>query len=617
MRYGEGLLEEILRRTDIVQLVGRRVKLARKGRMFWGCCPFHKENTPSFKVENERRTYKCFGCGAGGDAFKWLMETEGLSFPEAVQKLAGEAGVELPQWSAEDEARETRRKSLYEIVELACRFYEEQLKLRAGDAARSYLESRALNADIRKRFRLGYAPSGTALKEHLAGKSVGLEHMIEAGLVRPGEEGRAPRDFFFDRVTFPISDPRGRVVAFGARTLKPDVQPKYINTGETALFSKGRLLYNLHAAREAALKGSTLVVAEGYMDVIALVRAGLEASVAPLGTALTEDQLSLLWRLAPEPVLCFDGDEAGARAARRAARLALGSLAPGQSLRFAFLPTGDDPDDVLRAQGAAALRTMIEKARALSDVLWAGETEGRDFSTPERRAGLEAELDKIVREIRHPKIADYYRSDFSDRVFQRFKRAIRARPGQAGRGTGYGKRAFEKDARGGGARDEVSAAVRDSALARNAGDSARRIKEMELSGLMIGAPALIERHAEAIAALGFADPQLDSLRRELLHLAASGVRLDERAVETHLVRQGMGGLAERLKTRRVVGRGPEGESHDEDSEARWLRAVAQFRDLIDFDVRRDRALERHLADQSEESWSEVQKLLGDRARPAD
>src|ERR1700749_2489667 len=292
MRYGEGLLEEIRRRTDLVQLVGRRVKLVRKGRVMWGCCPFHGEKSPSFKVENERRAYKCFGCGVGGDAFKWLIETEGLTFPEAVEKLAAETGVELPKWSPEDEAREKRKKSLYEIVELAAAFYEAQLFDKAvGRAAQDYLKGRGLDGAAAKQFRLGYAPGGgTALIQHLTGHNVTQEEMIEAGLARPAQDGRPMRDFFFDRILFPITDGRGRVIAFGGRGMAPDAKPKYINTGETPLFSKGSNLYNFATARAAAIKAGGIILAEGYMDVISLVRSGFAHAVAPLGTACTEDQ---------------------------------------------------------------------------------------------------------------------------------------------------------------------------------------------------------------------------------------------------------------------------------------------------------------------------------------
>ena len=421
MRFSPNLLEEILRRTDIVQLVGRRVKLTRKGQAFWGCCPFHKEKSPSFKVENGRRTYKCFGCGKGGDAFKWLSETEGLSFPEAVERLAGEAGVELPKWSAVDEAREEKKKSLTDVVEATCAFFEEQLRAPGGAEAREYLQSRGLSGEVAKKFRLGYAPSGTStLLEHLKTKNITVDDMVVAGVVRPSGDERGPRDFFFNRLMFPISDARGKIIAFGGRALSADAKPKYINTGETSLFSKGQLLYNFAAARGPAIKSQQIIVAEGYMDVIALVRAGFEAAVAPLGTALTEDQLHLLWRTAPEPILAFDGDEAGMRAAHRAAHLALPHLRAGYSLRFAFLPPGEDPDSLVRTEGPQAMKNILAEALPLSQVLWRAETDGKDFATPERRAGLERTLGEIVAAISDGKIADYYRRDFEQKVFDAF-----------------------------------------------------------------------------------------------------------------------------------------------------------------------------------------------------
>src|ERR1700748_2404793 len=422
MRYGEGVLEEIRRRTDLVQLVGRRVKLVRKGRVMWGCCPFHGEKSPSFKVENERHAYKCFGCGVGGDAFKWLVETEGLSFPEAVEKLAAEAGVELPKWSQDDEAREQKRKSLYEIVELAAVFYENQLREQDGRAARDYLKARCLDGAAARQFRLGYAPaSGQALIEFLKTKNVTQDDMIAAGLARPSDEGRPMRDFFYDRLMFPIADFRGRIIAFGGRGLTADAKPKYINSGESSLFSKGFNLYNFHTARAAAIKAGTVIVAEGYMDVIALVRAGFAHSVAPLGTALTEEQLHLLWRTAPEPILAFDGDAAGLKAAHRAAHLALPHLKPAHSLRFAFLPSGEDPDSFIAANGAGAMQALLGGAVPLAQLLWQAETEGKDLSTPERRAGVEQRLKEMVERISDRTVADYYRDNFRERVQESFK----------------------------------------------------------------------------------------------------------------------------------------------------------------------------------------------------
>jgi DNA primase len=624
MRFSPNLLEEISRRTDLVQLVGRRVKLVRKGRVMWGCCPFHKEKTPSFKVENERRLYKCFGCGAGGDAFKWLTETEGLTFPEAVEKLATEAGVELPKWSPEDEAREERRKSLYEIVEAACVFFEEQLRGRAGEQAREYLLSRGLNGEAAGQFRLGYAPANDALKEHLYKKSISLDDMVAAGLVRPQEGDRGPRDFFFNRLMFPITDPRGRVTAFGGRGLDPDAKPKYINTGETPLFSKGRLLYNFANARAAAIKSGTIILAEGYMDVIALVRAGFDYAVAPLGTALTEDQLGLLWRVAAEPILAFDGDEAGLRAAQRAARLALPHLKPGYSLRFAFLPPGDDPDSLIRASGPAAMKKLLDAADPLAQVLWLGETEDKDFSTPERRAGLERALAEIVSAIADPKIADYYRRDFEQKVFDNFKRrAPRAPPDRPGyRPYGGARTAPTFTPR---PLESVSPAVRNSLIARAGASGPRRRKEAELAEMLLESPQIAVAHGEALAALPFSDRSLDRLRRELLNLAASGVRLENPGLENHLIRAGLAEVLDRLVRHPPSGRGDEaGTGTDvpetvvgdaQAVEARWLVAAAQLHEMAEAAPERRRAMERFNTEASEESWRDAHRLLKSRALP--
>jgi DNA primase len=615
MRYGPNLLDEILRRTDIVQLVGKRVKLTRRGQMFWGCCPFHKEKSPSFKVENARRTFKCFGCGKGGDAFRWLMETEGLSFPESVERLAGEAGVELPKWSAEDEAREEKKKSLYDVVEAACAFFEAQLREPQGRAARDYLAGRGLNGEAARKFRLGFAPAGNnALIEHLKTKNVTMDDMIAAGLARPSDGERSARDFFFNRVTFPISDIRGRIIAFGARALEADAKPKYINTGETELFSKGRLLYNFFTARPAATKAQALVVAEGYMDVIALVRAGFEHAVAPLGTALTEDQLGLLWRTVPEPILAFDGDDAGLRAAHRAARLALPLLKAGHSLRFAFLPAGEDPDSFVAAQGSAAMKALLDAAEPLVNVLWKAETDGKDLSTPEKRAGLERELAEIASLIGDAKVAEYYRRDFDQRVFEAFKRRQPLQPRSdrpfTPRGAGF---------RQGGGRyvpvETVSSAVKSSLLARPGQNAARHVKEMELAQCLLKDPEIADRQGEILAAIPFSDRSLDTLRRELLNLAASGFRLENPGVENHLVRKGMSELVARLTDRHGGGGEPSdassgGIADAEDTEARFLRAAAQLRDIAELAPERLRAAERLKNEPTEENWAELHRLKG-------
>lgn len=603
MRFGDDLLDEILRRTDLVQLVGRRVRLQRKGRVFWGLCPFHKEKSPSFKVDNERRNYHCFGCGAGGSAFQWLMETEGLPFPEAVARLAGEAGVTLPAPRESDRAAESHRKSLFDIIALAAGFYREQLRGSAGSPARRYLETRGLNEQTWDRFGLGYAPGrNSPLLGWMRSKGIELASLIDAGLVKPAEDERPPRDFFFDRLMFPIADIRGRVVAFGGRGLTPDAKPKYINTGETPLFSKGHLLYNLSLAREAVHKGAALIVAEGYMDVIALVEAGFPGAVAPLGTALTEDQLALLWRASPEPVLCFDGDDAGLRAAKRASHLALPHLTPGQSLRFVFLPGGEDPDSLIRSQGAEPFRKLLLKAQPLADVLWAGETDGRDFSTPERRAGLEAELARLVQNIRDPKIADYYKRDFADRVFKAFKQR-KSRPNQWKKSGGGISQPVET----------VSPDVRRSALAADSPMAARNLNERRLLAFLLSAPDFLERKVESLARREFKDPLLDRVKNELLNVASTHERLDTATVENHLVCQGLDAIAESLRADCVLAADLEALADTTGREAFWERMLAQLdnadsTELGQLRERRERAISESLQRGSGENWDAVHRL---------
>jgi DNA primase len=454
--------------------------------------------------------------------------------------------------------------------------------------------------------------------------------MVVAGLVRPQDGDRNPRDFFFNRLMFPITDARGRVIAFGGRALDADAKPKYINTGETPLFSKGRLLYNFANARPAALQNGTVILAEGYMDVIALARAGFLNSVAPLGTALTEDQLTLLWRTAAEPVLAFDGDEAGLRAAQRASRLALPHLKPGYSLRFAFLPPGEDPDSLLRASGPSSMKKVLDGAEPLSKVLWRVETEGKDFSTPERRAGLERALAEIVSAISDPKIADYYRRDFDQRVFDTFKRrrppAVNPTELEKWR-SGLKGRVFASIRPGGTIPVAVSAEVKNSLLARAGGEQGagpRRQKETELAEILLQSPRIALSHGEQLAALPFSDRSLDRLRQELLNLAASGSSLEKMGLENHLIRAGLGELLDRLVRRSPEGHGENAGKGSTDAtqgdaevdvEARWLLAAAQLHEMAEAAPERRRAMERFNSEPSEESWREAHRLLQPRALP--
>ena len=421
MRFSPQFLDELRARLPVSEVVGRRVKLRKAGREWKGLSPFNKEKTPSFTVNDEKGFCYDFSSSKHGSIFDFVMETEGVSFPEAVERLAGQAGIPMPVYSPEAEEREERRKTLHDIVELAAGFFQSTLASRNGARGRGYLADRGITSATQLKFRLGYAPAEQyALKEHLGAAKIPVEDMIEAGLIVSGEDIAVPYDRFRDRVMFPIIDWRGRVIAFGGRALDKDVSAKYLNSPETPLFHKGATLYNIAAARKAAHEGAPVIAVEGYVDVIAMVTAGYEATVAPLGTALTTEQLALMWRLNDEPTLCFDGDDAGRRAAYRAADLALPLLKPGKSLRFAALPDGQDPDDLARSGGREAVADVLAAARPLADVLWTRESEAGPFDTPERRAAFEARLSALTATIADETVRRYYRQDFAARLRQLF-----------------------------------------------------------------------------------------------------------------------------------------------------------------------------------------------------
>src|SRR6201992_175384 len=384
MRFTPEFLEELRARLPVSEVVGRRVKLKKAGREYKGLSPFQQEKTPSFTVNDQKQFYHDFSTGKHGNIFDFVMETDGVSFPEAVERLAARAGLPLPAVTPDAARHEQRRKTLYDVMEFAAKFFADTLASKVGAKGRGYLADRAIAPSTQLQFRIGYVPGERfALKEYLGAQGIPVEDMVEAGLLVSGDDIPVPWDRFRDRVMFPITDLRGRVIAFGGRALEKDAPAKYLNSPETPLFHKGDNLYNLAPARLATHNGSALVVVEGYVDVIAMVGAGFPASVAPLGTALTENQLALLWKRAAEPILCFDGDKAGQKAAWRAADLALPHLKPGKSLHFALLPEGQDPDDLARSGGRDAIEEVISAARGLADVIWSREIEGGTFATPE------------------------------------------------------------------------------------------------------------------------------------------------------------------------------------------------------------------------------------------
>ncbi|QYX58150.1 DNA primase [Roseovarius sp. SCSIO 43702] len=438
MSLPPGFLDELRTRTSIAQVVGRKVSWdARKSNQgkgdMWAPCPFHQEKTASFHVDDKKGYYYCFGCHAKGDAISFVRETENVEFMEAVRILAQEVGMPIPERDPRAQEKADRISDLTEVMEAAVRFFRMSLRAAAGAEARAYLERRGLSEATQDTFEIGFAPPGwQGLWDHLSEKGVAPDRILDCGLARESQKGGKPYDVFRNRIMFPIRDPRGRCIAFGGRAMDPEDNAKYLNSPETALFDKSRVLYNLGRAREAAGRGEALVVAEGYMDVIAMAQAGIGAAVAPLGTAVTGEQLGLLWRVADEPVMALDGDRAGVQAAYRVIDTALPMIEAGKSLRFALMPEGQDPDDLIRASGVAALRERIEGALPMVELLWQRETEGRSFDSPERKAALDQALREVIGRIRDPSIRGHYGQAIRELRWQLFapKRAARSGGGR-------------------------------------------------------------------------------------------------------------------------------------------------------------------------------------------
>ncbi|RPE72009.1 DNA primase [Pacificibacter maritimus] len=426
MSLPPGFLDELRSRSSLTQVVGRKVMWdARKSNQgkgdMWAPCPFHQEKSASFHVDDRQGFYYCFGCHAKGDAITFIRETENVSFMEAVEILAGEVGMPMPARDPKAQQKSDKRSELAEVTEAAVRFFRMSLSQGAGAAARDYLDGRGMSQETRDRFEIGYAPNGNALLAHLKDNGISEELAIEAGVAAKPDDGRGAYDFYRDRIIFPIRDPRGRAISFGGRSMDPNARAKYLNGPERLLFDKGAALYNHGGARTACGKGQTLVVAEGYMDVIALSEAGFEATVAPLGTAVTERQLQLMWRMHPEPVIALDGDKAGLRAAMRVIDLAMPLLEAGKSLRFAIMPEGKDPDDLIKAEGRAGMRAVLEGAVPMVSLLWQRETSGKVFDSPERRAMLDKALRDAITPIKDRSIKRHYGEILKDMRFELFQ----------------------------------------------------------------------------------------------------------------------------------------------------------------------------------------------------
>ncbi len=593
-------LDELRNRLSVSEVVGRKVRLIRKGREHSGLCPFHNEKTPSFTVNDEKGFYHCFGCGAHGDVVGFAMRSQSLSFPEAVERLASEAGLEVPRATPEEREKARHEATLHDAMEAACLYYEKALHTPDGLGALDYLRSRGLSEETIARFRLGFAPeSRTAMKTTLLGNGITLEMLIEAGLLIAPEDGREPFDRFRGRVIFPITDRRGRVIAFGGRIMG-DGQPKYLNSPDTPLFHKGHVLYGLAQARAPAAEQKEILVTEGYMDVIALSQAGFANAVAPLGTALTESQIEILWKLAPEPTLCFDGDAAGQRAAARAAERALAILKPGCSLRFATLPAKEDPDSLIKSQGPQAMRAVLESAQPLIDVLWRLETQGKAVDTPERRAALEKSLNDRASMVADHSVQEHYRRAFRDRLWDEFRGKRNKTPGFAGRAQSGRSSALPH-------RPQLPPPPPD------------RRREVVLIGTIINHPEIAHRVEERLGLISFGDSELDKLRQEVLKHLHDAPDLDSASLKTHLVETGFAETMRFVTGEAALGHAGFARNEASEAEARegWDHTWELHQQLKGLEADIARAEERLATEPSEEAFAVLTTLLEHRRRSED
>ena len=545
MAYPDNFLDDLRERINLADLVGRTVKLKKQGHRWLGLCPFHQEKTPSFNVNPDKGFYHCFGCGQHGSAFDFLMATQGLRFPEAVERLAAMAGMTLPPQTQDPAAAAARqeRNNLYPLLEAATTWFQSTLAANPGAGARDYLARRGVAESAIAHFRLGYAPNNTDdLKQAMCARGFSLQQLHDAGLLTEPEDGGAPYNRFRDRLMFPILDLQGRPVAFGGRALG-NQRAKYLNSPETTLFQKGRLLYNAAGARSAVQKTGRLLVVEGYMDVIALHQNGFSEAVAPLGTAVTEAQLALLWRLAPEPILCFDGDAAGQRAAERAAERALPLLKPGHSLYFMALPPGEDPDSQIAAEGAAAFAKRFADAKPMAAQLWQMLTAEGGFNTPERLAGLRQKMTALTQQIKDSEIAGYYKIYFRDAFAAAFTPASRVaqsnqyqtrRPKYADRNRD-GSRYSRTGQPWNQAQWQVPVPpLRGMNTLGEGSNGSSQQRERVLVAAFLSHPQLADEFSEELASLPISDPGLDRVRGAILQHASTDAPLDAGAIRAYL-----------------------------------------------------------------------------------
>lgn len=562
MRFSNSFLEDLRERTPISDVIGRHVTWDRKKTNapkgdYWACCPFHGEKSPSFHCEDQKGYYYCFGCGEKGDHFKFLTSYEGLSFVEAVTRLADQAGVALPAPDPESARREQKRATLEDVMEMATQFFEQQLQEADGAKARAYLRDRGLSGKTISTFRIGFAPnSRNALKEYLSRQNVDKGLIEACGLVVHGPEIAVSYDRFRDRIMFPIPSAREKTIAFGGRAMDPSAPAKYLNSNETELFHKGNVLFNYTRARRTIKNDETsLIAVEGYMDVIALHQAGVENAVAPLGTALTENQLKLLWRVSSQPVLCFDGDGAGQRAADRGIDLALPHLSAGKSLRFAVLPEGKDPDDLVKEEGRSAFDAVIRNARSLADMVWSREADRGVYDTPESKAELEKRLRQIVSTVQDESVKHHYQQDVRNRLRRFFSGNFnknnngQRRNNSGGKGGYNNGGSFQNNRNGWNDKSGLMGAsdkLKRSSLVSGRSDMPA-LRESALIFTIVSHPHMLIDDFDMLMELELENKELQRLWQVMQEACAGGSRITRDEMAVHLASSGMAPVVERLE----------------------------------------------------------------------
>ncbi|KRB85968.1 DNA primase [Sphingomonas sp. Root710] len=540
MSLSPQFLDELRARTTLSTLIGKSVKLVKAGREYKACCPFHNEKSPSFYVNDDKGFYHCFGCSAHGDAIRFLTEAKGLPFMDAVKELAAAAGMDVPAPDPRAAQRNEMQAGLHDVMAAAASWYQEQLGGIEGAEARAYLQRRGIDERLIKKFGIGFAPDSRG-KLRTALKSFGDGKLIETGMLILVED-KEPYDRFRGRIMIPIQDQRGRVIAFGGRILDKG-EPKYLNSPDTPLFDKGRTLFNIERASAASRKANRVIAVEGYMDVIALAKAGIDEAVAANGTAMTEVQLERMWRMSEVPILCFDGDKAGQKAAVRAAHRAMPMIAPGRTLRFALLPNGQDPDDLVKSGGAAAVENVLNQAISLDELLWRSEYEAQPLGTPEARAGLRKRLGDLAAAIQDRDVREQYQSEFR----RRFDEAFGPQP----------RRSFDRppfqprgQRRGQPWKPEILPPSRLAHAVNQTGIDPRVIRAV-MAGLL-QYPSVLAENIETVGAIRIDDEPLERLRAAAFDASFSGAPLEKDSLETILREAGLGAVIEELKTTKTL-----------------------------------------------------------------